>query len=399
MKKEHWALVSLSVNLLQSGAKLLAGVFTGSLSMLGESFHSLSDSFASLIAYLTLKFSDRKSQKFPYGLYKLENIGSISIAIFLFIASYEILQRAFKQEVIIKEDYLALGIGVVLFSLFSSLILSFLERRAGKRLNSPVLVADSYHTLTDTFGSSLVLMSFLSSYMGYQVDRYFAMGVSALIAYTALGIVKREVSVLLDISVDEKTLDHIRQVILSFEEVIEIRHLFVRSSGGKLFADITLVVSGRDFLRIHSLVDNIEERLKSEVPHLELVFIHYEPAQSFKASFGVLVDQEGNVSESFEKTKAVLVFKEGEKPELIKDLPKKEEDMAKALMEMGVSIIICGQHPESSRAKWVISKYGGFVWETDQKNPYLALSEVAYNFTDVKTADKERQDNRPFPEA
>ncbi|MCS7285454.1 MAG: cation diffusion facilitator family transporter, partial [Hydrogenobacter thermophilus] len=189
MKKEHWALVSLSVNLLQSGAKLLAGLFTGSLSMLGESFHSLSDSFASLVAYLTLRFSDRKSQRFPYGLYKLENIGSISIAIFLFIASYEILQRAFQQEVIIKEEYLALGIGVVLFSLFSSLTLSFLERRAGKRLNSPVLVADSYHTLTDTFGSSLVLMSFLSSYMGYQVDRYFALGVSALIAYTALGLV------------------------------------------------------------------------------------------------------------------------------------------------------------------------------------------------------------------
>lgn len=393
MKKEHWALVSLSVNVLQSLFKLIAGLFTGSLSMIGESIHSLSDSFASLVAYFTLRFSERRSERFPYGLYKLENVGSTVIAIFLLLASYEILQRAFRSKVIIKEEYMALGFGVVIFSLLSSLTLSFLERRAGKRLNSPVLVADSYHTLTDAFGSSLVLMSFLSSYAGYQLDRYFAVGVSALIAYTAVSILKREVSVLLDVSVDEETLNRIRNIILSFEEVSEIRHLFVRSSGGKLFADITIAVSGRDFVRIHSAVDKIEERLKRELPELEFVFIHYEPVENTQTGLGILIDAEGSVSESFQKAKGALIFRSGERPEVIKELPKRERDVAKLLMDKGVSIIICGHHPESSEAKWIISKCGGFVWETNEKNPYIALSEVTYNFSHVKTADKKGQDS------
>ncbi|MGB9874473.1 MAG: cation diffusion facilitator family transporter, partial [Hydrogenobacter sp.] len=95
MKKEHWALLSLGINTLQALAKMIAGLLTGSLSMIGESFHSLSDSFASVITYLTLRFSEKKSEKFPYGLYKLENVGSIVIAIFLLLASVEIFKRAF----------------------------------------------------------------------------------------------------------------------------------------------------------------------------------------------------------------------------------------------------------------------------------------------------------------
>ncbi|MFN3264923.1 MAG: cation transporter, partial [Aquificaceae bacterium] len=49
MKKHHWALISLTVNLLQAFLKLVAGLFTGSLSLIGEAVHSLSDSFASVV--------------------------------------------------------------------------------------------------------------------------------------------------------------------------------------------------------------------------------------------------------------------------------------------------------------------------------------------------------------
>jgi len=394
MRKEHWALLSLGINTLQALAKLIAGLLTGSLSMIGESFHSLSDSFSSLITYFTLRFSEKKSEKFPYGLYKLENVGSILIAVFLLLASYEILKRAFSLQVRIKEEYMAMGFVVISFSLLSSLLLSFLERKAGKKLNSPVLIADSYHTLTDAFGSSLVLMSFISSYVGYELDRYFAIGVSLLISYTALNILRKEVSVLLDVSADQNTLSRIRDIILSFEEVLEIKHLFVRSSGGRLFADITLVVSGRDFLQMHSVVDRIEEKLKVEVPQLEMVFIHYEPKQ--EATLGVLLNEKGEVSENFSNTSRVMLLKKGEKPQLLTNIPREEQKLAQFLMEKGVCIILCRHHPESKEAKWTISKYGAFVWETQEKNPYLAISEVAYNFSDVQTAHKERKDHRPI---
>ncbi len=379
MKKEHWALLSLGINIVQSFAKFIAGILTGSLSMLGESMHSLSDSFASLVAYFTLRFSDRKFRSFPYGLYKLENIGSVVIAIFLLLASYEIFHRAIQRKVILKDEYLGVGLGVIIFSLLSSLSLSFLERRAGKKLKSPVLIADSYHTLTDAFGSSLVFMSLLSQYMGYALDRYFAIGVAMLIAYTGIGILRKEVSVLLDISADERTLERIRSVILSFDDVKQIKNLFVRTSGGKLFADITLVIEGRDFAKIHATIDRIEESLRKEFPELEFIFIHYEPVEYEKVKMGVLLDERGYVNEGFGNAYKLLVFKDGGSAELIDDIPKDEESLARLLTEENISIVISGHHPESAQAKWILSEGKSFVWETEEKNPYKAFSEVVFN--------------------
>ncbi len=391
MKKHHWALISLSLNLTQSLLKFLAGTLTGSLSMIGEAFHSLSDSFASVIAFITIKLSDKKVKRFPYGLYRLENLGSIVIAFFLLLTAYEIGKRALGREVIIKEEYLGLGLAVILFSLVSSLTLSFFERRAGKRLNSPTLVADSYHTLTDAFGSSLVLLSLLSASMGYQLDRYFAFCVAMLIGYTAFGILWKEVSVLLDVSADEKTLERIREVLLSFPEVKEIKGLFVRSSGGRLFADIILVLEGRDFIKIHQTVDKIEEKLKEEVKELDMVFIHYEPVDGDSLRVGVLVDEKGEVSPTFERAKELLVF--GGSPERLSSLPKGEEALSELIKSKGLLVVVCGHHPFSSSAKGILTQGGVFVWETEEKNPYKALKEVVYNLCDVKDLDKKGKGN------
>lgn len=396
MKKHHWALVSLFVNLLQALLKFVAGILTGSLSMVGEAVHSLSDSFASVVAFITIKLSDKKTKKFPYGLYRLENLGSIVIAFFLLLTAYEMIRRAIGKEVVVREEYLGFGLGVIIFSLFSSLTLSLLERRAGKKLNSPTLIADSYHTLTDAFGSSLVLMSLLGVYMGYQLDRYFALGVAMLIGYTAFNILWREVSVLLDVSVDEETLDRVRQVLLSFPEVKEIKGLFVRSSGGRLFADLVLALEGRDFVRMHQLVDSIEERLKEEIKELDMVFIHYEPINGEDIRIGVLVDEKGVVSQRFEKAKELLIF--GSSPERIKQLPEDEKLLSEIIKSKGLLVVVCGHHPESSTAKGILSQGGVFVWETEEKNPYKALREVVYNLCNVQDSHKEGKAHRPISE-
>ncbi|MCS6958273.1 MAG: cation diffusion facilitator family transporter [Aquificaceae bacterium] len=394
MKKHHWALVSLLVNLLQAFLKFVAGLLTGSLSMIGEAVHSLSDSFASVVAFVTIKLSDKKTRRFPYGLYRLENLGSIIIAFFLLMTAYEMVRRALSGEVLVKEEYLGVGLGVVVFSLFSSLSLSFFERRAGKRLNSPTLVADSYHTLTDAVGSSLVLLSLLSVYFGYQLDRYFALGVAVIISYTALNILWREVSVLLDVSVDEKTLERVRQVLLSFPEVKEIKGLFMRSSGGKLFADLILVVEGRDFVRIHKLVDEIEEKLKEELKELDMVFIHYEPTCGNGYRIGVLVDEKGNVSKRFESARELLIF--GDSPERLVSIPESEEALSELIRDKGVFVVVCGHHPFSSVAKGILSQGSVFVWETEEKNPYKALKEVVYNLCNVQDSDKKGEAYRPL---
>ena len=378
MRKEHWALVSLFLNLLQSTLKFVAGFLTGSLSLLGEAVHSLSDASASVIAYLSIKFSEKKHKKFPYGLYKLENIGAIVIAFFLILAGYEIGHRAVSAPVRIEREHLPIGIGVVVFSLTSSLILSFLERRAGKRLNSPTLIADSYHTLTDAFGSSLVLISLSASYFGYNYDRYFALGVVGLILYTALGLLREQVGIILDISADEETVERIRDVILSFPEVESIKRLLVRSAGGKLFIDAEILLRPGSFIRSHAIADAIERRIVDEIDDVEMVFIHYEPAKEGKLRIAIFSRDGETLCRDFSKVNRMYVFEEGGGSPKVREVRAgSEEEVARLLVREGVDIVICGHHPKSSRAKWILHKSGIFVWETDKENIYEALSEVS----------------------
>ncbi|RLJ70204.1 cation diffusion facilitator family transporter [Hydrogenivirga caldilitoris] len=378
MKKEHWALVSLLLNLFQSALKFFAGFLTGSLSLLGEALHSLSDATASVIAYVSIKFSEKKHRRFPYGLYKLENIGAIVIAFFLIVAAYEIGQRAVSGRVEIDRSFLPVGIGVVVFSLLSSLTLSFLERRAGKNLNSPTLIADSYHTLTDAFGSALVLLSLSAAYLGYNYDRYFALAVVALILYTAFGLLREQVGAILDISADEETVEKIRDIILDFPEVESIKRLLVRSAGGRLFVDAEILLRPGSFMRSHAVADEIERKIAKEIDNVEMVFIHYEPAREERLRIAVFSRDGEALCRDFSNVSKMYIFEEKRgKPEVREVRVHSEEDVAKLLVREGVDIVICGHHPESSRAKWILHKNGIFVWETDRENIYEALSEVS----------------------
>jgi cation diffusion facilitator family transporter len=378
MKKEHWALVSLVLNLIQSALKFLAGVMTGSLSLIGEALHSLSDATASVIAYLSIKFSEKKHSRFPYGLYKLENIGATVIAFFLIVAAYEIGERALTGGVEIRREALPIGIGVVLFSLLSSLTLSFLERRAGKKLGSPTLIADSYHTLTDAFGSALVLISLSAAFLGYNYDRYFALAVVGLILYTAIGLLREQVGAILDISADEETVEKIRDIITSFPEVDSVKRLLVRSAGGKLFIDAEILLRPGSFMRSHAVADEIERKIVKEVKNVEMVFIHYEPAKEEKLRIAVFSRNGEALCRDFSDVGKMYIFEEKSgKPKVKEVRVNSEEDVAKLLVREGVDIVICGHHPESSKAKWILHKNGVFVWETDKENIYEALSEVS----------------------
>ncbi|HIQ49245.1 MAG TPA: cation transporter [Aquifex aeolicus] len=378
MKKEHWALVSLSLNIFQSIIKLIGGLLTGSLSLIGDAVHSLSDAVASFIAFLSIKFSEVKNERFPYGLYKLENIGAIVISFFLFFTAWEIVHRALKGEIKINQENLPFGIGITVVSLIVSFTLSFLERRAGKRLNSPTLIADSYHTLTDAFTSLLVLISLGSYYFGINIESYIAVAIALIISYTSFELLKEQIGAILDVSADKETIEKIKRIILSFPEVTEIKRLLVRGAGGKLFIDAVITINTDDFIRSHMIADEIERKMIEKIPNVDMVFIHYEPCCVNDSTKVAILTKNGKIANSFEETEKILIFKEGRGNAEVINLPgKKEECIAKELVRQGVDIVISGYHPRSNKAKWILHRNKIFVWETEKENPYEALAEVS----------------------
>ena len=77
------------LNLILTLVKVPLAILTGSLTITASAIDSGTDAVASLVIYGGIKLSTRKTRSFPLGLYKLENVASVTISLFIFIAGYE----------------------------------------------------------------------------------------------------------------------------------------------------------------------------------------------------------------------------------------------------------------------------------------------------------------------
>ena len=81
------------LNLFLAIMKSILAFFSGSLAITASAIDSGTDAVASLVIYGGVKLSTKKTWSFPMDLYKIENVASVVIALFIFIAGYEIIRE------------------------------------------------------------------------------------------------------------------------------------------------------------------------------------------------------------------------------------------------------------------------------------------------------------------
>lgn len=82
---ERTGAYSVGVNLGLASLKLGLAALTGSLTLAADALHSLVDVVASLVVLGGLLIARRRSSSFPYGLYKVENVVSVVVALLIFL--------------------------------------------------------------------------------------------------------------------------------------------------------------------------------------------------------------------------------------------------------------------------------------------------------------------------
>ncbi len=85
---------SIGVNVFLAALNLTIAAASGSLAVAAEGVHNLVDLVAAVVVLAGLKLSQRKSKDFPYGLYKVENVVAVAIALLIFFTGYEIASEA-----------------------------------------------------------------------------------------------------------------------------------------------------------------------------------------------------------------------------------------------------------------------------------------------------------------
>ena len=233
------ALGAALLNLLLAASKYLLGRYTGSLALCADALHSLTDVVGSVSVFVGLKFAERKTKSFPYGLYKLENLVALVTSAFIFLAAYEILHQAFSGESIIVPARVPLAaLGLLLMALatwgFSRWELS-LARRSG----SPSLAADAQHLTTELLATGVILVGLVAgAFKIHFADRLAAVFIALLIIKIGLEIAIESLKVLLDAGLEPEVIARIADLIRSFPEVVEIKTLTGRRSGRFRFVEV-----------------------------------------------------------------------------------------------------------------------------------------------------------------
>lgn len=395
IEKERWALGSLLLNLSLTLLKFIFAVITGSLALMAEAIHSFSDLIVSVISLISVKISKIKAKEFPYGLYKVENIAAVIISLFLFFTAYEIVKEALfsgeKKEI----KHIQYAITVMIITMIATFVYSRFEIKAARKLNSPTLEADAQHIWADFLSSVIVIAGLMGVYLGYDIDRYAAVVVSLFIIHSGWEIFISGIKSLLDVSLSKEEIEKIKKIVYAYPEVMEVKSIRGRSAGSYKFLEIELILHNYGLRETHKIVDEIESKIKKEIPNIEYVVIHYEPARQEGLRIAVLTDREKKKIMDFrtaEKIVIVDISKEFHPEETLKiPVSQDEKEIGKILSKTGIDIVISKNHPDDFEVRWNLGKAGAIVWETEETDFEKALQEVVKSW---KEYNKKVEENK-----
>lgn len=263
------------VNFLVLAIKVTVGLATGSLAILGDAIHSLTDVAYNVIAWVVVRLSSLPpDREHPYGHRKFETLAVFGLATLLTVVAFELAMRAFSQidAEVISEPW---GLGLMIGVLGINISLSSWQRYWARKMDSEILLADASHTFGDVLTTIVVIIGWQLSVLGYLwLDKLTALGVAGLIFYIAYRLFKRVIPILVDeISIEPEALIKDIQEVEGIRKVLRVRSRWVGSTKS---VDLTVTVDPNIATKdSHAIADNIEFLLEKKFD-VKDISIHIE---------------------------------------------------------------------------------------------------------------------------
>ncbi len=275
-EKKQISIYSMLINLSLSLLKIFGGMISGSAALTADGVHSLSDLAASVSVYIGILISNKKSDLFPHGLYKVENLVALVSAFAIFFAGYEIAKDVlFGETTEIKNLWVALI--VIAITVLITYLYSRFEKKKAIELNSPSLMADAEHIKTDFYTALVVLVGILGQYFGYPIiEKLAVLVVVYFIFHSGFEILKEAIKVLLDASLDYDSIDSIKSILGKEPMIVEVLHITGRNSGSYKFVQLDLKIDTDSLSKAHEFSHILEGKIKKEMPFVERIVVHYQ---------------------------------------------------------------------------------------------------------------------------
>ena len=277
---EGW--LSIVVNVILFILKYWAGTVTGSIAIIADAWHTLSDSVSSIIVLIGIKVSAKPADKeHPFGHGRAELIASIIIGVLLSIIAYNFVKESIsKLNNHGSANFGSLAIIVTVISILCKEALAQFAFWAAKKTDSNILKADGWHHRSDAISSIIILAGiFLGKYFWW-IDGVLGIVVALLIFLATFEIFKDSINHLLGKKPDKKLLTSITlicQEIAGKEITAHHFHLHDYRNHAELTFHIKLP-ENMSILKAHNIASKIEDQILNNL-NIEAT-IHMEPHQN-----------------------------------------------------------------------------------------------------------------------
>jgi cation diffusion facilitator family transporter len=276
---ERVGLLSILANVLLFIGKYWVGIATGSVALIADAWHTLSDSLSSIAVVIGVKMGRKPPDKeHPFGHERAELISTVLIGILLAIIGLnffkESISRLLNQESV--EYSLAAKI-VTILSVVAKEALAQISFYFAKKDNSPSLKADGWHHRSDAFSSVIILIGIFLGPRFWFVDGVLGLIVSFLILFTAWEIIKDAANEIMGKSPDDETIRAVRGLVASSTGTdVKMHHIHMHYYGQHRELTFHIKLPGTMSLQeAHDIANDIEEKVRDEL-NIEAT-IHMEP--------------------------------------------------------------------------------------------------------------------------
>ncbi|MBN2232377.1 MAG: cation diffusion facilitator family transporter [Deltaproteobacteria bacterium] len=401
---ERTAWLSVLVNLMLTGIKAGLAYHSGSLAIRADALHSLADVAAATIIVAGIRLARRPSTRFPYGLYKVENLVALGVSGLIFLAGYEIAREVLAGDgSVLNPAAVPVAAGGILLTIAITFFFSRYELQRGRETASPSLKADARHVWTDMLSSMVILAALIGSRTGLPVDRWAALVVVVFIARTGFTILVDSVRVLLDASLDRAAVDRLRAIVLADPRVTAINHLWARNAGRYKFIELDLTLRVRELEAGHRVAAEIRGRLENALENVDHVLIHCQPRQRDGLTLAVpLAADRSTIAEHFGEAPAfrlrTMRQRNGRAPtatlpadalpvDAVRVNPYAGEEkgrgikVANWLLEQGLDIMVVRRDLAGKGPGFVLGNAGVEILVTTETDAEKALADVCTGIT------------------